>query len=116
MKYLTHIPKTYLYTADWYNFDNDSTGETRIYGGVAVSITFSGGEGAGGNLKVYTNTFLRDFVRISNIKDINGELIYPDGRVIDPSPLGATFEVRQSQPLLNVWGFSEGYRMMLVKV
>lgn len=116
MKYLTHIPKGYNYTANAYDFVVDSTGETRVYGESFKTITFSGGEGAGGNLKVYTETFLRDFTRLSNIKDINGDLIYPDGRVLNPSPNGATFEVRNSQPILNIWGFSEGFRMLLVKV
>ena len=117
MRYLTHVSKNYNYTADIYDFVNDATGETRVYGEPSGgTLSFSGGEGAGGNLKIYTDTFLRDFMRISNIKDLNGDLIYPDGKTIDPSALGATYEVRNSQPVLSVWGYSEGFRMVLVRV
>lgn len=115
MKYLTHISKAYNYTASWYDYTQGTDGISRVYlGQPSGTITFTGGEGAGGNLKVYTDTFLKDFVRLDQLKDVSGELIYPDGRVGDPN--GSLFEVRNSQPILNIWGVAEGYRMLLVRI
>lgn len=117
MKYLTHIPKSMLYTADWYDYSLD--GENRVYMAQPNgTIKFNGGEGVdtggGGNLKVYTDVPMRDFVRFHNLRSVDGEILYPDYR--SQSEQGAEFEVRNSQPILNVWGVAEGYRMILVRL
>lgn len=114
MKYLTHVRKTYNYTAKWYDFTGDSV-DGRTYMSVpGGTVKFNGGEGPGGNLKIYADQPFKDFIRFDDLKGSDGELLFPDYR--SGGANGATFEVRNPQPVLNTWGFVEGYRMLLVRL
>jgi len=114
MKYLTTMKHKYVYRANWTDFTSGGANASeRVYNpSVTGTINFAGGIGPGDNLVVYSPTPLRLFVRVDSIVDKNGVLLLP----WETQAQGATYEVRSCQPMLNVHGVTEGYRMNWTRI
>lgn len=73
-------------------------------------FTFAGGRSAGGNMIIYTDYPIKQYSRVDDMRDASGELLMPQVR---NEQGGQIYVASQVQPVLNVYGFREGYRVTL---
>lgn len=109
MKYMATRKHSYRYTALAYG-SRVGTGGTVEYLPNPTLITFAGGKAAGGNLLIYTDTALIQYMKLDSLKDSSGELIYPQTANAE---IGQSYIVSQVQPVLSVSGTREGFRVYL---
>lgn len=85
---------------------NPNTGQTIYTFVFDHTITFRGGTDNTSRLLAYTTAPETKGYEMRNIKDALGNLLYPDAR----------YTVSLVDPMVNLFGIREGYRMKLLKV
>lgn len=108
MKYMTTRKHTYRYSGIVSEAVRNPNGPDTYKN--PQTFNFAGGKSTGGNMLIYTDYPIKQYSRVDTMKDVEG-LLLMEQEV--NSETGQIYVATQVQPVLNIYGFREGFRVTL---